>query len=310
MAVIDYIEPWTRRVYLSADTVGVDFQPMDAYKEMRTSRRLIEELRKAELFMVGLGKEPKGTGKFTERYVKLLEGTRFVPYDVTQVLNVIGTVITDDEQEGVACFDRDPLTVTTRVDINYVPPQVEVIEINTGSTGGLTTEEHDKLLSVPTKEENATAVANELLYQEIEMAQGSVVVFNESKENLVNLAIGTSFKMMLITTLPAAADLTPDSSDYTEVTAGGGYTAGGEIVTLTVSEATGTVTVDCSDVLWTSAGSGDPANIVSGLIYDTVIGTEDALAFIDLTVDGGTTPVSLLAGNIAVNFPNDLYTLA
>lgn len=163
MAVIDYIEPWTRRVYLSADTVGVDFQPMNAYKEMRALRRTDEELRKAGLFMAGLGKEPKGGGKFTERFVKLLDGTRFVPYDVTQILNVIGTVITDDGQEGVACFDRNPLTVTTRVDINYIPPQVEVIEISTGSSG-LTTEEHDKLLSVPTKEETAKEVADGLYY--------------------------------------------------------------------------------------------------------------------------------------------------
>ena len=134
MAVIDYIEPWTRRIYLSIETVGVDFQPMDAYKEMRTLRRTNEELRKADLFMKGLGKEPKIPGKFTERFVKLLDGALFVPYDANQALNVIGTVITDDGKEGIDCFDRTLLTATTHVDINYVPLQVEILEIATGGT--------------------------------------------------------------------------------------------------------------------------------------------------------------------------------
>lgn len=140
MTVIASIDGVNRDIYLHADTVGVDLEPMDIYKEMRTLRRTNEELRKFDLFLSAHGKDPKGSGKFTERYVKELKGTRIIPFDVTQVLNVVGTIITDDGQEGIACFDRTPLTPTTRVDINYVPLQVEVIEINTGS--GIT--EQDK----------------------------------------------------------------------------------------------------------------------------------------------------------------------
>ena len=162
MAIIDHIDLEARRIYLSAATVGVDFNPMNAYKEMRTLRATNEQLRKGDVFMKGGGHIYKGGVKYTERYVTLLKGTRFVPYDATQVLTIVGTVITDEGTEGIQCFDRNSLTVTTVVDLVYIPPQVEVIEISTGS--GLSAEESTKLLSIPTATENATAVANDLLY--------------------------------------------------------------------------------------------------------------------------------------------------
>lgn len=129
MAIIDHIDGPNRRIYLHADTVGIDLQPMDIYTAMRTFRQNDEELRKYDCFLAGKGKEQKGPGKFTERYVVCLLGTRIVPYDATQILTVIGTIITDDGQEGTACFDKTLLTITTRVDIHYQPPQVEVLEI-------------------------------------------------------------------------------------------------------------------------------------------------------------------------------------
>lgn len=132
MPLIDHIDGENRNIYLHIDTVGVDFEPMEAYKEMRTLRRTDENLRKYDLFLQAKGKDPKGGGKFTERYVVQLKGTKFIPYDTTQELTVIGTVITDDGQEGVSCFDRTPLSPSTLVDINYVPKQVEIIEL--GST--------------------------------------------------------------------------------------------------------------------------------------------------------------------------------
>lgn len=131
MAIVDSVDGESRRIFLHSDSVGVDLHPIDIYKEVRALRRTDESLRKFDNFLEAKGNDPKGSGKFTERYVVCLDGTRIIPYDTTQVLNVIGTVITDDEQEGVACFDRTGLTITSRVDINYVPPQVEVIEVNT-----------------------------------------------------------------------------------------------------------------------------------------------------------------------------------
>lgn len=146
MTLIASIDGPTRRVYLHADTVGADVHPVDIYKEMRVLRRNSEALRGYDLFMKASGNEEKGGGKFTERYVTLLLGTRLVPFDTTHELTITGTVITDDGQEGIAAFDRASLSPTTAVDINYVPPQVEVIEVSSGS--GLSAEQDSWLSQV------------------------------------------------------------------------------------------------------------------------------------------------------------------
>jgi len=147
------------------------------------------------------------------------------------------------------------------------------------------------------------------------MAQGTLSVFNEAKQNignnLLDLSNATDFKCMLITTLPTVAALTPDSADFIEVTAGGGYTAGGVALNVTWVESAGTVTFDSSvNPSWT-ASAGSPTNIVAALIYSTTAVGEDALAFIDLTTDGGTTPISLVAGDITITFnASGLFDLA
>jgi len=148
MAIISNIDWPNRRIYLHADTVNASVHPIDIYTEMRTLRKDDENLRKFDLFMSGHWKVPKGGWKFTERYAKLLDWTRIVPYDTTHELTITGTIITDDWQEWIACFDRTPLTSTSIVDINYVPPQVEIIELNWW--GWLTNEEHDAVINTNT----------------------------------------------------------------------------------------------------------------------------------------------------------------
>jgi len=143
MALIDHIDGANRKVYLSSDTVDASIHPIDIYKEMRALRRTDEELRKYNLFMKAEGNIPKSSSTFTERYVILLEGTLIVPYDTTHTLTITGTIITDDGKEGIYCFDRGGLS--SQIDINYVPPQVEVIVVQ----GGLSTDEHDKLMALP-----------------------------------------------------------------------------------------------------------------------------------------------------------------
>ena len=136
MTIISSIDGVARRIYLHLDTVGTSLNPIDVYKEARTLRRLDESLRQFDPFMRADGNVSKGGGKFTERYTTLLDGTRIIPYDATQELTITGTLITDDGQEGTAAFDRTSLTPGVVVDINYVPPQVEVIEVATGGGGG------------------------------------------------------------------------------------------------------------------------------------------------------------------------------
>jgi len=132
MTLIASIDGVNRDIYLHADTVGATVHPIDVYKEMRALRRTDESLRKYDVFLSAYGNVAKGGGKFTERYVRCNLGTRIIPYDTSHEITINGTIITDDGQEGIACFDRAPLTPTTVVDINYVPPQVEVISIDTG----------------------------------------------------------------------------------------------------------------------------------------------------------------------------------
>ena len=148
MPLIDHIDGPNRRIYLAADSASQDVQPMDIYKEMRTLRRTDETLRRYDLFLSAFGNVPKATGKATERYVRQNTGTRFVPYDADHTLTIIGTVITDAGQEGVDCFDRSLLTPGVLVDIDYQPPQVEVLTVSTGS--GLDATQDAHLMSLST----------------------------------------------------------------------------------------------------------------------------------------------------------------
>ena len=145
------------------------------------------------------------------------------------------------------------------------------------------------------------------------MAQGDLTVYEEFR-----LYIGDgshdlnsdTFKVALITTLPTASDATPDFADYTEVS-GTGYTGGGETAAATYTEAAGTATFDIADVSWTQNGAG-PTNIKAAIIYNTShVGTNDAVAFVDMTTDGGTTAISLVDGDISITFnASGVFTLA
>ncbi len=138
------------------------------------------------------------------------------------------------------------------------------------------------------------------------MAQGDFTLFEEFADYIGDGSHdldGDTFSLILITTLPTAAQATPDRADFTEVTAGGGYTAGGIALTTTYTEAGGVATFDSStNPSWT-ASAGSPTNIVAGLLVnDTHVGTNDAIGYIDLTTDAGTTPISLVAGDITVTW--------
>ncbi len=150
------------------------------------------------------------------------------------------------------------------------------------------------------------------------MAQGTVTVFDETLPvlNFANSALSSTaagismdtdtFSWILIsndidTVLASAA--TPDRADFTECAAGGGYTTGGATATITVTEAAGTLTIAQSgDVVWTSTGTGGPADIRCALLVsDTHTGTQDAVAVMDMTTDSGTTPLDLDNGDITIS---------
>lgn len=174
MALIDYIDGPARRIYLAADSASQDVHPIDIYKEMRALRRTDESLRPFDLYLSAFGNVPKGPGKATERYVRQNAGTRFVPYDSNHTLKIIGTVITDDGQEGVACFDRSLLTPGVLVDIDYQPPQVEVLTVSTGS--GLDATQDAQLMSLSTAELPQVAIDTASSRTTVEDTNGRVVL--------------------------------------------------------------------------------------------------------------------------------------
>ena len=141
------------------------------------------------------------------------------------------------------------------------------------------------------------------------MAQGDVTLFDvDSLEVLSSThnhaSGGDDFKVALIDALPIASQTTPTLSDFTEVT-GSGYTAGGESI-LTGQSVTNvsaaTYKWDSTDnPSWTQNGSG-PVDIIGALIYNDTDGSDKAAGFIDMTTDGGSTPISLQAGNVSITW--------
>jgi len=152
------------------------------------------------------------------------------------------------------------------------------------------------------------------------MAQGTFTLFNEfgkSKgDGRINMATDT-FKVALVTLQAGgtptitAADAVPTwgaggttNLASSEVAAGGGYMAGGISIatpTWTLTGAVVTFDDDGSNILWTSAASGDPATIKVAVVYSDTASNKDAVGFIDMTSDG-TTAISLLAADVGVNW--------
>lgn len=140
------------------------------------------------------------------------------------------------------------------------------------------------------------------------MAQGDLTLFNEFRSQVLqaehDLNATDTIKVALInnTTVPTASTTTPTLADFTQVT-GTNYTAGGETVTTpVVANVSGaTYKFDGDNVSWTQ-NAGGPTDIYYAILYNDTNATDMAIAFIDMTVDSGTTPISLAAGNISINW--------
>jgi len=149
------------------------------------------------------------------------------------------------------------------------------------------------------------------------MAQGTITLFNEFAESIADGRIDMdthTFKAAL-TTLSvtggiSATDAVPTwgaggttNLATSEVSAGGGYTSGGiALSSVTWTQSGGVATFDAANISWTSAGSGDPTTIKSLVIYSDTATNKDAIGFMDMTADAGTTAISLLSGDISVNW--------
>jgi hypothetical protein len=145
------------------------------------------------------------------------------------------------------------------------------------------------------------------------MAAGEMKLFEElalnSFKKYHDFSATDTFSVILITEATGTIETTasPDRSDFTECTNGGGYATGGiEIAAPVWSEAGGVATLDHNAgeafITWT-AQAGSPTDIKTALLVnDNAAATEDGIAIIDMTQDGGTTPVSLVAGDVKITW--------
>ena len=153
------------------------------------------------------------------------------------------------------------------------------------------------------------------------MARGDLAVFEEAKAYLIDgdFASTDSIRIALITNAvtATAADAVPGmavgaTTTYTEVTAGGGYTAGGEVLDtlanmVTVDVPTGTMTFDDTgaSVTWTQ-NTASPTNAYQAIIYNNTDTNQRAIAFIDLA-----GPVDLTAGDLTITWnASGIFTIA
>lgn len=142
MAVVSTWDGANREIHLLSGVT--EFHPIDdIYREYRTERASNEAFRVWEPFMTAEGNEPKGGGKFTSRYLLLLDGVKIIPFDEANEISVTGEVLTDDQTTP---FDTS--TITNPVIINYAPPDTELVEIG-GS--GLTPDEQQRIDDIWTR---------------------------------------------------------------------------------------------------------------------------------------------------------------
>ncbi len=138
------------------------------------------------------------------------------------------------------------------------------------------------------------------------MAQGDLLLFNEfslaALSGVHNLASGgDTITVALIDSLPVITQTTPTLSDFTEVV-GTGYSA----IAINAGQSLAVVSgpqyqYDSStNPSWTQNGAG-PTDIVAGLIYNASA-SDQCIGFVDMTTDGGVTPVSLVAGNVSITW--------
>jgi hypothetical protein len=145
------------------------------------------------------------------------------------------------------------------------------------------------------------------------MAAGDLTVFEEAKAYMLDGGWGTTddIKCALITvaTVPTAADATPALGDYTQVTAGGNYTAGGTSLgqwSTLITEAGGTVTFDSATNPTWAQNAGNPTNARYAVVYNDTQAGDPAICFVDLGA-----VVDMTAGALTITWnASGLFTIA
>lgn len=142
------------------------------------------------------------------------------------------------------------------------------------------------------------------------MAAGDLTIFDEAKLALLD---GThdldthTIKVCFInnTTVPTAADATPAKADYTEVS-GGNFTAGGDTMTVSLTEAAGTVTLDFTTNISKASNASNPTDVYYALIYNDTDAGKAAIGFVEIAAAGADGT----AGAINLTWGANVFTLS
>lgn len=144
------------------------------------------------------------------------------------------------------------------------------------------------------------------------MAAGDLVVFNEARGFLIDGGFESTdtLKCALVTsaTAPTASTASPTLSDFTEVAAGGNYTAGGTSLGdlgTAVTTSGGTATFDSSTNPSWAQHASNPTNARYAIVYNDTDAGDRAIAYVDLGA-----VVDMTAGALTITWnPSGLFTV-
>ena len=145
------------------------------------------------------------------------------------------------------------------------------------------------------------------------MAQGDLTIFDEAKLYLLDGTIDLDTDVIKVgfisnAKVPLAADgPLPKWADYTQVS-GGNFPATPDTMTVTLTEAAGTVTLDFTTNISYAKNASNPNNVYYAIIYsDTATATVDAvIGFVEIDAAGADGT----AGLISLTWGANVFTMA
>lgn len=157
----------TKRIYLHLDTVANGFDAILAYFEVckLACRNGHGEQNRKNPYLGAEGHIYKTTvaniDRFTPRFGYLDSGWMYVPYSgETHTLSLACEIVSIDGVLDADAFDLGGLGVNVNIISDYA--QNEIIQV-TIIESALTEEEHDLLVAIPTAEENAEFLYDNLI---------------------------------------------------------------------------------------------------------------------------------------------------
>ena len=140
-----------------------------------------------------------------------------------------------------------------------------------------------------------------------------MATFNKFQDFSEQLVLGIHdfdtnvFKVMLTNVAPVATNSI--KANLTEISAGNGYTAGGNTTTITVSETTGTTTVSGTQVVFTASG-GTIATFQYVVLYNDSATNKNLVGWWDNAATVSLADTETFTVKFSNTSPGAIFTLA